>query len=89
MEGWNTENGRWDQRWDDLAVGFSINDTDSDGDGYQRTVNGDDECEKFDRGTVREIYQDISLCSQQADVVCLQKKVENLGEIPRKTLRRQ
>ena len=63
---------------------FSINDTDSDSDGYQRTVNGDDECEKFDRGTVREIYQDVSLCSQQADVVCLSKKVENLGEIPRK-----
>ena len=55
-------------------MGFSINDTDSDGDGYQRTVNGDDECEKFDWGTVREIYQDVSLCSQQADVMCLSKK---------------
>ena len=62
MEGWNTENGRWDQRWDDLAVDFSIMYTDSDGDGYQDGKRWW-VWKIWTQGTVREMYQDISLSS--------------------------
>ena len=59
---------------------FSIQ-TDSDGSGYQMTVNGDDECEFFlNTGTVREMCQDTRSVLNRQTLCAVQKKVKNLGK---------